>query len=353
MDEVKSRTSINRSAEISTSEARFNSVVHNSPDGIVVMDSDGIIQYVNRASEIMFGHSHEILLGKSFGYPVMSGNITEIEVLQQEKAPLVAEMRVVNVDWNGQACLLATLRDISERIKLTNELVRSNRDLEKFASVVSHEIRAPLRNLHLLSGWLLEDHSADLNSDAMEDVELMRKTTARMQRMVEDLLHYSRVGLGHKVSTDVDLKDVLVDALDNLQEEIFRSDAQFVEDPLPTIDCNVSQLVTMFQHIISNAIKYCSDKPRITITASRKDDMWKISFTDNGIGVDKKYWGKIFEPFNHLHSKDFYDGTGIGLATCKKIVDLHRGKIWLESDPGVGSVVHVCLPEKRQVIESL
>jgi len=255
-------------------------------------------------------------------------------------------MRIVKVNWNGSSSFLATLRDVSEHIQLTNDLVRSNKEMTKFASVVSHEIRAPLRNLHLLSGWLLEDHSDNLSVDALEDVQLMRKTSARMQRMIDDLLSYCRCGLYYEVSPDVDLEEVLVEALDSLQAEIDSKEALIVRDSLPTIDCSVQQMVTIFKHILSNAIAYCSAKPQIMVTASRQGDMWKISFLDNGIGVEKKFWDKIFVPFNHLHSKDIYEGSGIGLATCKKIVELHNGKIWLESDPGIGSAVHVCLPEK-------
>jgi len=348
MVEVTQREPDTRQARNGVSEAGFNSVVQNSPDSIVVMDSVGTIKFVNHASAIMLGYTRDKLLGKSFGCPVMFGDTTEIDVLHPARPPVVAEMRVVDVEWEGQPCLLATLRDISEHEKMTRELMQLNSDLKDFASVVSHEIRAPLRNLHMLSGWLLEDHSADLNTDALEDVQLMRKTTGRMQRMVEDLLHYSRVGLQKKISTNVDLEEVLVDALDNLQEEIFKSEAQFFHDPLPKIDCSVQQMITMFQHIISNAIAHCSLKPRITISVSHEDDMWKISFVDNGIGVEKKHWEKMFVPFNHLRAKDSTDGSGIGLATCKKIVELHQGKIWLESDIGVGSVVHLCLPKKMQ-----
>ncbi|MFK8079168.1 MAG: ATP-binding protein [Granulosicoccus sp.] len=329
------------------SAAHLNSVVYHSPDGIVVMDPEGTIEYVNKASEIMFGRSTQRLLGRSFGYPVMTGDTTEIEVLHLGRPICVAEMRVVKVEWQGRTSFLATLRDVSERIQLTNKLMRTNKDLEKFASVVSHEIRAPLRNLNLLSGWLLEDHSRDLNSDATEDVQLIRKTTARMQRMVEDLVSYSRCGLRPKLAKEVDLEEVLVDALDSLHDEISSTDAHIVHDFLPTIDCNVQQMVTVFQHIISNAIAFCSNNPRIMVTVSRDNELWKISFIDNGIGVEEKFWDKIFVPFNHLHSRDDYEGTGIGLATCRKIVELHGGRIWLESEPAVGSVVHVCLPEKQ------
>jgi len=330
---------------LTASESRFNNVVENSPDGIIVTDRQGVIKYVNPAAEKMFGRDRDALTGQSFGYPVMSGDTTEIDILNPRKPHVVAEMRAVSIEWEGEMGMLSTLRDMSERIQLTRELTRSNKDLESFASVVSHDIRAPLRNLHLLAGWLQQDHSADLNADAMEDIDLMRKTTTRMQRMVEDLLQYSRVTSAQaKISSDVHLDEVLVDAMDSLREEIFRADARIIADPLPILDCSVPQMVTLFRHILANAIAYCSTKPKVTVVVTLVDGMWQLDFTDNGIGVEDKYREKIFVPFNHLHSKDTHEGSGIGLATCKKIVERHNGRIWLESEPGVGSVLSVCLP---------
>ncbi len=338
---------------LADSESRFNNVVQNSPDGIVVTDPEGVIEYVNPAAEFMFGRDRIALIGQSFGYPVMSGDTTEIEVLHPQRDHVVAEMRVVTIEWEGQTGMLATLRDMSLRIQLTRDLERSNKDLESFASVVSHDIRAPLRNLHLLAGWLQQDHSADLKPDALEDIELMRKTTTRMQRMVEDLLQYSRVTSAQaRMSKEVDLGEVLVDALESLEKEVFRADAQISNEPLPTIDCCIPQMITMFRHIIGNAIAYCTNQPKIVITAKRLDAVWQLSFSDNGIGVEDKYKEKIFTPFNHLQSKEAHDGSGIGLATCKKIVARHEGRIWLESKPDVGSVVHVCLPARIQDVVS-
>lgn len=338
---------------LAASEARFNNVVQNSPDGIVVTNSQGVIEYVNPAAENMFGRDRAALTGQSFGYPVMLGDTTEIEVLHPKQYHVVVEMRVVAIEWEGQTGMLATLRDMSLRIQLTRDLERSNKDLESFASVVSHDIRAPLRNIHLLAGWLQQDHSADLKPDALEDIELMRKTTTRMQRMVEDLLQYSRVTSAQaKVSKDVDLGEVLADALDSLEKEIFRADAQISNDSLPTINCSIPQMVTLFRHIIGNAIDYCTNQPKIVITAKLNDSVWHLCFDDNGIGVEDKYKERIFTPFNHLHSKDDHEGSGVGLATCKKIVARHEGRIWLESKSDAGSVVHVCLPARTQDVVS-
>jgi len=330
--------------KLAASEARFNNVVDSSPDGIVVIDDQGIIQYVNPAAERLFGHSRERLVGESFGYPTVVGEKAEIEVLTTEEKPTLTEMRVVEIDWNGQAAYLATLRDISERHALLSELHRSNKDLEQFASVVSHDVRSPLRNMYLLTGWLLDDHATELNSDAMEDIQLIRNTTTRMQRLLEDLLHYSRVDRVKRISRQVSLDIILDDALDNLADEIFRSELQLERENLPAIDCNVQQMVTFFQHILSNTMVHCVRKPEVKISCKTGPRTCHISIADNGVGIEKKYLSTIFIPFNHLRSNDSHEGSGVGLATSKKIIERHAGRIWIESEPSIGSTVHVEIP---------
>lgn len=343
IDKEKSTVAQN---ELQASNARFRNVVNSSPDGVVVTRADGIIQFVNPAAETMFGLSAGQLVGKPFHYSNAEGASVEIEVLQPGRAPLIAEMRVVIIEWDDQPAMLATLRDISERIQLTKDLMRSNQDLEEFASVLSHDIRAPLRNLNLLSGWLKKDHSTDLNSDALEDVELIQTITARMQRMVDDLLHYSRVSARQKKTPDVDLNLILEDTLASLSEDIFRREAQIHSTWLPAIDCNVAQMTILFKNVIQNSIQYCSVQPEIHISAVRRNHSWLLSFVDNGDGIEKRSWERVFLPFNHLHPDGDKQGAGIGLATCKKIVNTHNGEIWLESAETQGSTVYVLLPAK-------
>ncbi len=337
-------------AELQASNARFQNVVNSSPDGVVVTSTDAVIRFVNPAAMLMFGLSQKKLLGKPFHYSDLTGSSVEIEILQPDRAPIIAEMRVVQIEWDGQPAMLATLRDISERIQLTKDLLRSNQDLEEFASVLSHDIRAPLRNLNLLSGWLQKDHSADLNSDALEDVEMIRTTTARMQRMVDDLLHYSRVSARQKKAPNVDLNEILEDVKAALSEDIFRTAATIQNAVLPVIDCNIAQMTTLFQNLIQNSLQYCSERPEIMINAEQHDHSWLLSFADNGVGVPENSWSKVFKPFNHLQSDGDKQGAGIGLATCKKIVGTHNGKIWLESIQDHGSTVYVSLPGKSITI---
>lgn len=330
--------------KLAASEARFNNVVRSSPDGIVVIDHQGIIQYVNPAAESLFGHSSKRLIGESFGYPILVGEKVDIDVLTVDQKPTLVEMRIVDIEWEEQPAYLATLRDISEHHALLGELHRSSKDLEHFSSIVAHDVRSPLRNLNLLTGWLLDDHAAELDTDALEDIQLIRKTTIRMQRLVEDLLHYSRVDQVRRVSKNISLDEILDDALDNLADEIFQSGLHLEREKLPAIDCNVQQMVTFFRHIISNTIVHCERKPEVSIRCKTGARLCHISIADNGVGVEEKYLANIFIPFSHLHSKDSHEGSGVGLATSKKIIERHGGRIWIESEPGVGSVVHAEIP---------
>lgn len=330
--------------KLAASEARFHNVVANSPDGNVVIDSDGIIRYVNAAAESIFGYDRTRLIGEVFGFPTVAGDVVEIEIIKPGGKPVLAEMRVVPIEWEESSATLATLRDVSEHSNLLSELHRSTRELEQFASVVSHDVRSPLRNLYLLTGWLLDDHAASLNMEAMEDIQLIRTTTTRMQRLLEDLLHYIRVDRVKRVARGISLDQVLDDALEQLSDDIFRSGARIEREPLPCIDCNVQQMVTFFRHILSNAIVHCERKPLIRICCSVDESSCQISVADNGIGIESRNLENVFIPFNHLHSKDQHDGSGIGLATSKKIIERHHGRIWIESDQQVGTVVQVKLP---------
>lgn len=216
--------------------------------------------------------------------------------------------------------------------------------MNQVASVLSHDVRSPLRNLHLLTGWLQDDHSADLNADAMEDIQLIRSTTTRLQRLLEDLINYCRVDRAQKTKANIRLDNVLSDALSSLEADILTSGLQLTQESLPEIDCDPDQMVTFFRHVLSNALVHCIRKPEIRISCATNRSSCHIRIADNGVGIEKQYLPNIFTPFNYLHSRDSHEGSGIGLATSKKIIEQHGGTIWLESEIGVGSVVHVDIP---------
>lgn len=330
--------------KLAASEERFNNLVFNAPDGSIVIDSAGIIRYLNPAAEALFGYSRDRLLGQTFGYPALAGNKAEIEILKPGGQLVLAEMRVVDIEWDGRPARLATLRDVSELDSTLAELRRVTKDLKQFASIVSHDVRSPLRNLYLLTGWLLDDHAASLNLQAMEDIQLIRSTTTRMQRLLEDLLLYIRVDRVKRMASDISLDQVLDDALDELSNDIAEHGAQIQREPLPVIDCNVQQMVTFFRHIISNSIVHSDTTPQIDINCTSNATSCRISISDNGIGIEERHIEDIFIPFNHLHSSKQHGGSGVGLATSKKIVECHGGRIWLESERGVGTTVFAELP---------
>ncbi len=326
------------------SQRNFREVVNDLPDGVVITDIRGVIQYVNRASLGLFGRTSRSLVGKDFGFPMVSGDTTEIDILKQGSAAIVVEMRIVNISWRGESALLATLRDISKRILLSRELKRSNKDLEEFAHVISHDLKAPLRTLKLLSTWLHDDNRQVLTREASDDLKLMRKTTIRMQKMVDDLLQYSKASSSNKKFAMVDLNLVCRDALDNLGEDVFRTKATVEVDKLPKISGDESQLIQLFQNIIYNSLIYSTEIPRVHIKCDKENYFWHVTIVDNGIGVESRYIKSVFMPFSQLNSSEVSDSSGIGLATCQKIVSRHQGKIWLDSVYGVGSTMHILLP---------
>ena len=343
-DPVAPQSRMHLQEALAASEARFYSLVQNSPDGVVVSSSDGVILYVNPEAALMFGRSEERLTGKYFGYPIATDKAIEIEVLSPDKKPIVAEMRVAEIEWDGDSAYMCSIRDLSLRARLMDDLKRSNNDLNNFAEFVSQDIRAPLQNIGLLAAWLKDDHAAEMDQDAIDDVQLIIAETKRMQNMLEDLLSYSQVSAYQEMSTNVNLQQVLDDALEVLSLDILRSGANVEKCQLPTLQCHPGQMVSVFQHLLSNAINHCSREPAISIFCENKLDSWVIAIKDNGVGIDPKNWQNVFLPFSQLHLKEGRNSAGVGLATCKKIIERHGGKIWLKSNLSKGSTFYIEMP---------
>jgi signal transduction histidine kinase len=247
----------------------------------------------------------------------------------------------------------ATLeRRVEERTRAlqrqTDELTRSNADLEQFAYVASHDLQEPLRMVASYT-QLLAEHAKDrLDRDAHEYIEYAVDGAVRMQSLISDLLAYSRVTrAGMKGPALLATDDVVDKARRNLQVAIAESGARVTQDPLPPIRGNPTQLVQLFQNLIGNAIKFRGERPpEVHVGAVRRDDAVEFSVRDNGIGFDPKYAPKIFVIFRRLHARGKYPGTGIGLAVCKKIVEHHGGRIWVESAPGVGTTFFFTLSDQ-------
>ena len=238
-----------------------------------------------------------------------------------------------------------------EELKRTvTDLRRSNAELEQFAYVASHDLQEPLRMVSSYMQLLSRRYKGKLDSDADDFIGFAVDGAKRMQTLIQDLLVYSRVGTRGKPFKPTNCEDVLEQVLVNLEVAINESGAVVTHDSLPTVAADDTQLVQLFQNLISNAIKFRGkEPPRVHITAEQKTGEWVFIVADNGIGIAEEFFERIFVIFQRLHGRDEYCGTGIGLAISRKIVERHGGKMWVKSEPGKGTTFHFTIPVKRGV----
>ena len=236
----------------------------------------------------------------------------------------------------------------NERKQAEEELVRSNKELEQFAYVASHDLQEPLRMVTSYLELLVRRYKGQLDSDADDFIAFAADGARRMHRLINDLLTYSRVTTHGKSFDSIDCSTVLEHALVNLKVAIEESGAVIAYDKLPTVMADDMQLIQLFQNLVSNAIKFRQEeiKPKVWVGAVRKNGEWTFSIRDNGIGIAQEYFENIFVIFKRLYTNEKYEGTGIGLAVCKKIVERHGGRIWVESEPGKGSIFCFTIPDR-------
>lgn len=230
-------------------------------------------------------------------------------------------------------------------IEQNEELARSNRELEQFAYVVSHDLQQPLQSVTGFVKLLLLKYEDTLDEFAFDYLNRIHDAGSRMQRLIQDLLAYSRVGRQHQEFQAVDCNLILKQVLDNLQMTIAEKQVKLTYDSLPTVMGNETQLIQLFQNLISNAIKFVQPDavPQVKILVKLQEQQWLFGVQDNGIGIEPQNLERVFEIFQRTQSAKNYPGTGIGLATCKKIVESHGGQIWVESQLDVGTTFHFLL----------
>jgi len=240
-----------------------------------------------------------------------------------------------------------------ENRQAQEELARSNRDLEQFAYVASHDLQEPLRMVATYTQLLAERYQGTLDANADKYIHYAVDGALRMQILVQDLLAFSRVGRQGADRELTDCNAVIEAASRNLQAAIQESGARIEHSPLPKVVADGSQLAQLFQNLIANAIKFRrTEPPRIDVSAKREHTEWIFSVTDNGIGIAPEHADLIFVIFKRLHTHEEYPGSGIGLAICKKIVEQHGGRIWVESRQGGGSIFKFTLPAREMRGES-
>lgn len=233
----------------------------------------------------------------------------------------------------------------------TVELQRSNAELEQFAYVASHDLREPLRMITGYTQLLAKRYRVQLDATAQEYIDFAVDGAKRMQALIVDLLAYSRVGTKARAFAPADCEAVFATTLKSLSIAIEESSARISHDPLPVLWCDAAQFGQLLLNLVGNGIKYRNSRiPEIHVSCRRDGDVWLFSVSDNGIGIDLRYAERIFVIFQRLHTRDEYPGTGIGLAVCKKIVERHGGRIWLESELGCGSTFYFTIP--AQAVET-
>lgn len=257
--------------------------------------------------------------------------------------------QIAHRDRELEAARASLERRVDERtealVRQTEELTRSNADLEQFAYVASHDLQEPLRMVASYTQLLAEQTKGTLDRDAQDYIGFAVDGALRMQALISDLLAYSRVSRAGLAVEELVAGDVVAHALKNLEVAIAESGARVTIDPLPAVRASRTQLLQLFQNLIGNAIKFRGERsPHIQVGAEHQDGAVTFSVRDNGIGFDPKYAPKIFVIFRRLHARGKYPGTGIGLAVCKKIVEQHGGRIWVESKPGVGTEFFFTIP---------
>ncbi len=353
------------------SEGRFRRVVDSNMIGINFWDVFGNVTEANDAFLGMIGYTREDLLSGKVLWKDMTP--VEYKELDEQKLQEVAatgictpfEKEFIRADGRrvpvliGGALLeeneyqgVCYIIDITERkqmeetlSKQAQELARSNAELEEFAYVASHDLQEPLRMVASYTQLLSRRYKGKLDEDADEFITFAVDGANRMQRLIKDLLEYSRVGTRGNEFDPVECEDVLHEAIANLEFAIDESNAIITYDPLPTVRGDSTQLGQLLQNLIGNAIKFRQDTPpRIHIGVQPTENEWIFSVRDNGIGLNPQECDRIFVIFQRLHAREAYPGTGIGLAICKKIVERHGGQIWVESQVGQGSVFYFTIP---------
>jgi len=239
------------------------------------------------------------------------------------------------------------LKDANQRLaEHADALSRSNAELERFAYAVAHDLNASLRTISTRTEFCLQNSDAKIDRGTQESLSIVAKHAKSMSRLIENLLTLARVKNDQADNnSEVKIRSVVERALEHLRDEVYTSGAIIAVQPLPVVRTHEDQLLRAFQNLISNGVKYRSEEPpTIHTSADRLDRDWRFLVSDNGIGIDPKHHAQIFEPFHRLHNSATYEGSGVGLAICKRIVEQHGGRIWVESAVGAGSRFYITLP---------
>jgi PAS domain S-box-containing protein len=373
--------SVRKAAEkhLAQMEGRYRGLLEAAPDAMVVVNQAGEIVLLNVQAEKQFGYRRDELVGQKVKNIIPEGFAERLlaDALRSAEDALAQQIGT-GIELNGRRkngsefpieimlsplesaegiLVTAAVRDITMRKKAeahllqkVEELNRSNEELEQFAYIASHDLQEPLRMVASYTQLLSRRYKGKLDSNADEFISFAVDGASRMQRLIKDLLAYSRVGTRAKDLFDTSSEEALQQALINLRGAVEESGAQVTHDPLPIVVADEMQLIQLFQNLVGNAIKYQNPgTPRVHISAARDGEKrWTFSVRDNGLGIDSQYFERIFGMFQRLHKREEFEGTGVGLAICKKIVERHGGSISVKSELGHGSTFSFALGESEK-----
>ncbi len=344
---------------------------------MVVVNQGGKIVLLNVQAEKQFGYSRDELLGqevtniipKGFAERLIAdgtrsaaealaqqiGTGIELSGRRKDGSEFPIELMLSPLESAEGVLVTAAIRDISVRkaselllVKTVGELKRSNDELQQFAYVASHDLQEPLRMVASYTELLAKRYTGRLDSDADEFISFAVDGCNRMKGLIRDLLAYSRAGTTGKALHQISGEDAFGNGLANLRAAVEQSGAVVTHDSLPDVRADATQLAQVFQNLVGNAIKYHgAEVPHVHVSAAKHgDNEWIFSVRDNGLGIEAQYFERIFVLFQRLHGRNEFEGTGIGLAVCKKLLERMGGRIWVESQPGKGSNFCFALPER-------
>jgi len=356
-------------AELEERRTRFERIYRATPAMMHTIDGDGYVVEVSDYWLAHLGYRRDEVVGrKSIDFLEPESRRRAIEVnlpeLFQTGANTNLPYRFIRGDGNKVDVLLssflerdkdgrplrsyAVMTDVTALRDAHEKLERSNQELDRFATVASHDLQEPLRKIAAFSGLVRRRYGDQLDEDGRRNLEFLVDAAHRMQRLIDDLLTYSRLASQPLERKPVDVSTVIAQAMENLDASIAESQARITVGDMPVVKADTMLLTQVFQNLIGNALKYRSyATPEVDVTARKDEDRWIFAVSDNGIGLDIKFAEKIFAPFQRLHSHEAYPGTGIGLAMVRQSIERHGGDIWVESEPGSGATFLFSLPAER------
>ena len=363
---------------LAESEARFRAIFESAVDGIVTVDEAGIVASFNPAACRIFGYAADEVVGRNVsmlmsephhsahddymrtyvrtGVKKIIGIGREVVGLRKDGASFPMDLAVSETPIGERRVFTGIVRDITDRkraeealAKQREDLARSNVELERFAYVASHDLQEPMRTVRSFAQLLQRRHAEQFQGDAAEYLRFITEGVQRMQTLINDLLAYSRVSSQGAPFALANCDQILSMVLQSLHSTIEQEQAKITSDPLPTVLGDATQLGQVFQNLLSNAIKFRrrERRPEIHVSAESRKAEWVFRVRDNGIGIAREYFQRIFIIFQRLHTIEEYGGTGIGLAICKKIVERHGGRIWVESAVGEGTTFYFSIPKRE------